>query len=83
MSKKIIMFLPSIEGGGVEKNFFIVANYLCNFNKISIITISNIYRNKFNRKIEFISFKSLLWNRLTRKLKYFFAFSCSFLIGRG
>ena len=54
ISKKIIMFMPSIEGGGVEKNFFIVANYLCNFNKISVITISNIYRNKFNRKIEFI-----------------------------
>ena len=74
ISKKIIMFMPSIEGGGVEKNFFIVANYLCNFNKISVITISNIYRNKFNRKIEFISFKSLFWNRLSRKLKYFFAF---------
>jgi hypothetical protein len=33
MSKKIIMFMPSIEGGGVEKNFFIIANYLSNFKK--------------------------------------------------
>ena len=74
MSKKIIMFMPSIEGGGVEKNFFIIANYLSNFNKISVITISNLYKNKFNKKIEFISFKFPFWNRLTRKLKYFFAF---------
>jgi hypothetical protein len=26
--KKIILFMPSIEGGGVEKNFFIISNYL-------------------------------------------------------
>ena len=26
--KKIIMFMPSIERGGVEKNFFIVSNFL-------------------------------------------------------
>ena len=74
MSKKIIMFIPSIEGGGVEKNFFILSNYLSNFNKISVITISNKYKNKFNKKIEFISFESKFWNKLTRKLKYFFAF---------
>ena len=74
MSKKIIMFMPSIEGGGVEKNFFIVANYLSNFNKISVITISNKYKNKFNKKIEFISFESQFWNKFKRKVKYFFAF---------
>ena len=68
------MFMPSIEGGGVEKNFFIVANYLSNFNKISVITISNKYKNKFNKKIEFISFESQFWNKFKRKVKYFFAF---------
>ena len=26
--KKIIMFMPSIERGGVEKNFFIISNFL-------------------------------------------------------
>ena len=26
--KKLIIFMPSIEGGGVEKNLFIIANYL-------------------------------------------------------
>ena len=44
MTKKLIIFIPSIEEGGVEKNLFIIANYLaqkklnievitCNFNK--------------------------------------------------
>ena len=28
MDKKLIIFIPSIEEGGVEKNLFIVSNYL-------------------------------------------------------
>ena len=28
MKKKLILFMPSIEGGGVEKNLYIIANYL-------------------------------------------------------
>ena len=28
MKKKVIIFMPSIEGGGVEKNLFIISNYL-------------------------------------------------------
>ena len=27
INKKILFFMPSIEGGGVEKNLFIVSNY--------------------------------------------------------
>jgi hypothetical protein len=26
--KEIIIFMPSINGGGVEKNFFLITNYL-------------------------------------------------------
>ena len=26
--KKLLIFIPSIENGGVEKNLFVVANYL-------------------------------------------------------
>ena len=26
--KNLVIFMPSIEGGGVEKNLFIVANFL-------------------------------------------------------
>ena len=38
MKRNIILFIPSIEQGGVEKNFFIIANYLIKkYNKIYII----------------------------------------------
>ena len=28
MKSKVLVFMPSIQGGGVEKNFFLVCNYL-------------------------------------------------------
>ena len=31
MSKKIVVFIPSIEGGGVEKNLFIIEIICLNF----------------------------------------------------
>ena len=73
MSQRIIMFMPSIEGGGVEKNFFIVANYLIKFKDVSVITISNKFKNKFNNKINFISPKSNFWDSFNRRFKYIFA----------
>ena len=37
--KKLIIFIPSIEGGGLEKNFLLVTNFLSKtFNKITVIT---------------------------------------------
>ena len=36
MKKKIVIFMPSIEDGGVEKNLFEVSNYLSKNNIISI-----------------------------------------------
>ena len=39
--KKLIIFMPSIEGGGVEKNLFIISNYLSSkLKNISLITTS-------------------------------------------
>ena len=39
--KNLIMFMPSIESGGVEKNFFMINNFLTKkFNKLTLITIS-------------------------------------------
>lgn len=68
------MFMPSIEGGGVEKNFFIVSNFLITkFKKVALITISKNYRKKFNKSIKFISLSSNFWDKLGRRLKYFLA----------
>lgn len=69
--KNIILFIPSIQGGGVEKNLFIVANYLIKkFNNVSVITASKKYKNKFNKKINLILPYFDFWDSLTRRLKY-------------
>ena len=47
MKKQLIIFMPSIEGGGVEKNLFLVSNYLCKkLNNVTLITISKKYKKK-------------------------------------
>lgn len=65
--------MPSIEGGGVEKNFFIVANFLSKFKNTTVITISKKYKNKFLKKIEFVTLDSEIWDKLSRRVKYFLA----------
>jgi len=74
MEKKILIFMPSIEGGGVEKNLFLVSNFLIKkFKKVSLITISKNYKKKFNKSIEFISLSSNIWDSFGRKIKYVLA----------
>ena len=74
MEKKIIIFMPSIEGGGVEKNLFLVSNYLTTkFKKICVITVSKSYKSKFKKSIEFITYSSDVWDKYGRRFKYFLA----------
>lgn len=70
--KNLIIFMPSIEGGGVEKNLFIISNFLGKkFKSSQLITASKSYNSRFkslnviNPKINVEHFKS-------RRLKYFF-----------
>ena len=71
MEKKLIIFMPSIEGGGVEKNLFIVSNYLATrFDNLSIVTASKKFNKKFNKKINLICPQSNYWDSLTRRIKY-------------
>ena len=71
IKKNIIIFNPMIGGGGVEKNLFIITNYLSNyFETISIITTSIEFKKKFNKNIKFISPKNRFWNKIkNRRLK--------------
>jgi glycosyltransferase involved in cell wall biosynthesis len=63
--------MPSIEGGGVEKNLFLVSDYLSNkINKVYLITASKKYKKKFNKKIKLILPKFNFWDNLGRKMKY-------------
>ena len=69
--KKIIVFMPSIEGGGVEKNFFIITNYLSTkFNDVSVISLSNHCRSHLDNKIKIITTSSQYINFLSRRLKF-------------
>ena len=69
--KKLIIFNPSIENGGVEKNLFLISNYLAtNVENVYLITTSKKFRNKFNSKINLITPKYFVWDKLGRKIKY-------------
>ena len=80
MQKKLIIFIPSIEGGGVEKNLFIISNFLKDkIKNLSVITISNKFKNKFDSKIKFISFKANFWNSIGRRKKFLMGLFLLFL----
>ena len=66
-NKSLIIFMPSIEEGGVEKNLFLISNYLIKkINNISIITTSKNKKKYFNKKINFISPRSNYWQNQER-----------------
>ena len=70
--KNLIIFMPSVEGGGVEKNFFLVSNYLSKYiNNIFIITSDRSIKNKLNKKIKLITPQSKFWANKGRLMKYF------------
>lgn len=64
--------MPSIEGGGVEKNLFIISNYLSQYYQLYLITTSKNHFKKFT-KIKFIIPKINLVNKKGRLIKYFFS----------
>ena len=70
ISKKIIIFIPSIEGGGVEKNLFSITNYLSkHFKEVVLLTSGEKYKGKFfNTKIisPFLNVENLRY----RNIKY-------------
>ena len=46
-NKKLILFMPSIEGGGVEKNFFLISSFLAD--KLNDITLITAEKKSFNK----------------------------------
>ena len=54
--KKLIFFMPSIDGGGVEKNLILIANYFVKkLSKVSLITYDKKFNHLFNKNIEIIN----------------------------
>jgi glycosyltransferase involved in cell wall biosynthesis len=71
IKNKLILFMPSLEGGGVEKNFFLLSNFFIKkLDNVAVITISKKYKYKFNKKISFISPKYFFWDNFGRVIKY-------------
>jgi glycosyltransferase involved in cell wall biosynthesis len=76
--KKLIIFNPSIEDGGVEKNLFLIANYLANKIPRLILLTSSIDKKKFfSEKIIFSTIYFRFFDSFRRYPKYFF---CIFLL---
>ena len=71
--KKLLIFIPSIENGGVEKNLFVVANYLKKKGiDIEILTCNWNSSKKFSKGIKFIGSKSQFWYNKSRVVKYIY-----------
>ena len=72
MKKKIIVFIPHIRGGGVEKNFFLLTNFLAKkTSSVSVITVNKEYKSNLSKKIRIIAPKSNKWKNSPIYLKYF------------
>jgi glycosyltransferase involved in cell wall biosynthesis len=70
--KKLIIFNPSIEDGGVEKNLFIIANYISQKIRSCILITSTVIKKKFSRNVKIITPAIKINKNLGRKIKYFF-----------
>jgi len=78
MQKKLIIFIPSIESGGVEKNLFIIANYLSKkILNVSVLTSDIQQKQKFSKKINIIHPKNKIFQNTNRFIKILI---CSFLL---
>jgi glycosyltransferase involved in cell wall biosynthesis len=72
MKKNVIIFIPSIEDGGVEKNLYEVSNYLSKNNiNIEVITCNDNMSFKFSKNIKFIGTRNSFWHNKSRYIKYF------------
>ena len=60
--KKLAIYIPSIESGGVEKNLFYISSYLIKKNiDISIITANTNKKKLFDSKMNFICLQKILF----------------------
>ena len=74
MNKQLLVFNPSIEDGGVEKNLFLITNYLANKRiDITVISSDKNQRNKFNKNVKFSYPKNVNFKNSGKYKKYFYS----------
>ena len=68
--KKLAIYIPSIESGGVEKILFSISEYLLKKNiEVYVITANRNKKKFFNNKTKFICPKGKKWNNSSRLIK--------------
>ena len=71
-TKKIVIFMPSIEKGGADKNFYILSNFLAKkFKNLIVVTSSNVSKKKIDKKIKILKPKMFFWSKFGRNIKTF------------
>jgi glycosyltransferase involved in cell wall biosynthesis len=67
---ELIIFIPSIEDGGVEKNLYLISNYLSKkIKNISLITADRSRKKRFNNNINYIAPNNYFWEKKSRRFK--------------
>ena len=63
--------MPCVDLGGVEKNFFLISNFLAkNKKKVIVISVSKSIKNRLDKNIKFVSLNLNIWGKLSRRLKF-------------
>ena len=76
--RDLIIFIPSIEGGGVEKNLFYLSNYIqSKFKNIYLITADKFKINTFGKNIQLIMPNTTYFKNKNRFVK---SLVCSYLL---
>lgn len=72
-NNKLVIFMPSMDGGGVEKNIILITNFLSRTIKgIYLITYDNKFNKFFDKKIKIINIKQKPKTIPNKYIKYFF-----------
>ena len=70
MKKNLLIYIPSIEDGGVEKNLYIISKYLSEKSvNISLLTCNFNKKHFFKKSIFYMGPKNNFWNEKSRKIK--------------
>ena len=76
IQKRLIIFMPSMDGGGVEKNLVIIANFLSKYIKyLTLITFDDGFNKQFSKRIKIINFTKKSNKKFSKYIKYFVCLS--------
>ena len=68
--RDLIIFIPSIEGGGVEKNLFYITKYIqSKFKNVYLITANKLKQNLFGKNVKLIMPNTYYFNDKNRFVK--------------